>query len=165
MAPSIHRRSPGQDVHTRRAHELCYEYVHRPLPQLARCVNLHDVALAHHGHAIGQCDSFLLIVGDVDRRGVEFIHQPAELCAGPPSRVGVEVATAGSWGRPPERVRGPLAVARRLCELSRACQQLFLINAQPVGRRLHPGIDVDLLPDAQRESDVFAAVEVRVESV
>ena len=82
----------GQEVHGRAADELRHEHAARPVVDLERRARLQHLALVHHRDHVGHRHGLDLVVGDVDRGGVDPVVQAAQLLAHQLAEGGVERA-------------------------------------------------------------------------
>ena len=142
--------SARQDVHAGRADEIADEGVRRPLEQLGRRADLHDLAVVHHDDLVGEGQRLGLVVRDIDHGEVEARGAAAFSCersshfrcgsmtvSGSSNRI---AATSGADQAAAERdlllhVGRQLArLAARACARDRACRA---ISRDPrVDRRL-----------------------------
>ena len=79
-----------QHVHARRADEIADEGVLRPLEQLGRRADLHDLALVHDHDLVGEGQRLGLVVGDIDHGVAEAAVQLLQLRAQHPFHVRVD---------------------------------------------------------------------------
>ena len=79
-----------RDVHARRADEVADESVRRPLEQILRRADLHDLALVHHDDLVGEGERLGLVVRDVDHGQVELAVQLLQLRAQLPLQMRID---------------------------------------------------------------------------
>ena len=72
---------PLQEVHRRRADEARDEQIVRPVVELERRADLLDQAVVHDHDLVGHGHGLDLVVGDVDRRGLQPLVQLLDLGA------------------------------------------------------------------------------------
>ena len=80
-----------EEIHRRRADEAGDELVVRTVVEFERRAHLLDDAVMHHHDLVGHGHGFDLVVGDVDRRGLEPLMQFLDLGAHRDAQLGVEV--------------------------------------------------------------------------
>ena len=80
----------GQDVHARRADEMADEGMCRALEQFDRRADLHDIAVLHHHHLIGEGQRLGLVMGDIDHRRAHPLVQLLQLGAQLPFQMRVD---------------------------------------------------------------------------
>ncbi len=139
----------GKEIHRGRTDESGDEHVHRTLVQCLRCVELLELAVAHHCDAVAHGHRLDLIVRDVDRRAPEALMQLLQHGAGLDDR-----AADGD-------------------ALPLATRELFRLSLQELPDREHVGhlghATVDLLlrhaAELQPECDVVVHAHMRVEGV
>ena len=135
-----------------------------------RRADLHDLALAEHGHAVGDGHRLLLVVGDVDRRHAEGGVQALELDAGLEAKLGVEVGERLVEQEEPRLADDGAGEGDALLlaagELAGAAGEQ-VVDADLAGGVLHAGGDLGLrhAVHAEREADVLLERHVRVERV
>ena len=59
--------------------EVCNECVLRLIVNILRCTDLLDISLIHDNDRIGHGQSFLLIMGNVDKSNAQFVFQTDQL--------------------------------------------------------------------------------------
>ena len=158
------------EVHRRRADEAGDELVGRLAVELERLADLLHAAVLHHHHAVAEGHRLDLVVGDVDRGGLELLVQALELDAHLHAQLGVQVGQRlveqehlrMAHDRAPDRDALALAAG----ELPRLALEQRL-DAEDVGGFAHPLVDVVLRIAAhlQAEGHVVEHGLVRVERV
>ena len=82
---------PVKEVHGGHPDKPGHESVHRMIIGHQRRVGLLDEPIAHHDDAIAERHRFFLIVGDVNRRGLQSMMQPLQLSARRDAQLCIEV--------------------------------------------------------------------------
>ena len=97
MAPSRIEALPlngcrrREQVHRRSADEAGHEEVRGPVVESLRLVDLLEDALAHHRDAVAHRHRLDLVVGDVERRGLELLLQLRDVRPHLDAQLGVQV--------------------------------------------------------------------------
>ena len=159
-----------QEVHARRADEARDEQVARVVVELHRRGDLLELAAEHDRHAVAQRHGLGLVVGHVDRGGVEPVLDPRHLGAHLHAQLGVEVRQRLVHQ---ERLRVADDRAPHRDALALAAGQVRRLalevvgEVEDLGRLVDLGVDLLLraLRELQRERDVVAHGHVRVQRV
>ena len=85
------REAPGQEVHGGRPDEACHEQVGGAVVELERGPDLLHHAVVHHDDLVGHGHGLDLVVGDVDRGGLQPLVQGLDLRPHRDAQLGVEV--------------------------------------------------------------------------
>src|SRR6478609_6361217 len=109
-----------QEVHRRRADEICNEERRRPVIDVARARDLLDDAVVHYGDHVGHCHGLELVVRNVDRGRSEPVMQCAQFMDHRLAHFGIECAERLihqetlrlAHDRPPERDALPIAASK-----------------------------------------------------
>ena len=163
-------RGARNDVHGRRADEARDEQVDGPVVEFERSPRLLDQPVLHHDDLVGHGHGLDLVVGDVDRRGLQALVQLLDLGAHLDAQLRVEI---GQRLVEQEHLRIADDRAAHRHALPLAAGQLprvtVEIGSQPQDVRglLHVRVDVGLgvLGQRQRERHVLAHRHVRVQRV
>ena len=157
-----------QEVHRRRADEICNEQRRRPVIDVARARDLLDDAVVHHGDHVGHRHGLELIMRDIDRRRAEPVMQRAQFTDHRLAHFGIERAERLvhqetfrlAHDRPPERDALPVAAGKtrhRPVEKMRNAQDARRFHHPPVGLRRADALAF------QGKADVSPDIHVRIE--
>ena len=94
LDPAAGRRSTQlafEEIHRRRTDEAGDELVVRMIVKLERRAHLLDDAVMHHDDLVGHGHGLDLVVGDIDRRGLEPLMQFLDLGAHGDAQLGIEI--------------------------------------------------------------------------
>ena len=168
--PSARVDPAGQHVHRRRADEARDEEVRRHVVEVERRADLLDPAVVHDDDLVGHGHRLDLVVGDVDRGGLQPLVQVLDLGAHRDAQLGVEVRQRLVEQ---EHLRVAHDRAAHRHALALAARELARIAVEQVGepedlgRRPHPRGDLGLrrVLQHQREGHVVGDRQVRVERV
>ena len=169
-APCVAPHRPGQEIHRGRADEARDEEVRGLVVELERLAALLDHAVAHHDDLVGHRHRLDLVVGHVDRRGLQALVQLLQLGAHRHAQLGVEVRERLVEQ---EHLRVAHDAAPHRDALALAAGELARIAVEQLGepedrgglRHARVDLGARALGEQHAEGHVVAHLHVRVERV